>query len=129
MSREAPLVCVVDDDASVRRGLARLLRAAGYRVQTFGSADEFLDAAHADACGCLILDVRLPGQSGLDLQERLAAQGSRLPIVFITGHGDAAMHLRALDAGAVDFLQKPFPERRLLAAVEEALARPRDLKG
>jgi FixJ family two-component response regulator len=128
MSARAPLVYVVDDDPSVRRGVGRLLRLAGYQVRTFGSADEFLEGGEFDAAGCLILDVRLPGASGLELQETLAARGSSLPVVFITGHGDEAMHLRALKAGAVDFLQKPFSERTLLAAVGEALARPRGVR-
>jgi len=120
------VVLVVDDDPSVRRGLDRLLRAAGYRVEAFASGQELLDGADLEAAGCLILDVRLPGLNGLDLQETLAKGGSTVPIIFITGHGDAAMNLRALKAGAVDFLQKPFDERALLEAVRGALTRPRD---
>jgi len=120
------VVLVVDDDPSVRRGLDRLLRAAGYRVEAFASGQELLDGADLEAAGCLILDVRLPGLNGLDLQETLVEGGNTVPIIFITGHGDAAMNLRALKAGAVDFLQKPFDERALLEAVRGALTRPRD---
>ena len=126
MSDRERVVLVVDDDPSVRRGLDRLLRAAGYRVEAFASGQELLDGADLEAAGCLILDVRLPGLNGLDLQETLAKGGSTVPIIFITGHGDAAMNLRALKAGAVDFLQKPFDERALLEAVRGALTRPRD---
>ena len=125
MSDLERLIVVVDDDPSVRRGLDRLLRAAGYRVEAFGSAQELLDGAVLGAAGCLILDVRLPGLNGLDLQETLAAGGNTVPIIFITGHGDAAMNLRALKAGAIGFLQKPFAESALLEAVRDAFTRPR----
>jgi FixJ family two-component response regulator len=119
-------VCVVDDDAAVRRALERVLRAGGLRAETFASASEFLQHAQRVgplALGCLVLDVQLPGLSGLDLQPALAAAGLDLPIVFITGHGDIPMSVRAMKAGAVDFLPKPVTAEALLGAVEQALAR------
>ena len=125
MSDLERVVLVVDDDPSVRRGLDRLLRSAGYTVEAFASATELLDSGELGAAGCLILDVRLPGLNGLDLQETLAAGGNTVPIVFITGHGDAAMSLRAVKAGAIGFLQKPFDESALLEAVRDAFTRPR----
>jgi len=120
-----PLVIVVDDDASVRRSLDRLLRSAGYTVETFTSARAFLDRGDYEAADCLVLDVRMPGQSGLDLQSFLGKAGYDVPILFITGHGDVPMAVRAIKAGAVDFLAKPFDDDEFLAAVQEATARPR----
>jgi FixJ family two-component response regulator len=116
-------VYVVDDDASVRRALGRLLRAAGHRAETFASAIEFLQRAPREERGCLVLDVQLPGLSGLDLQKSLADVGLDLPIVFITGHGDIPMSVRAMKDGAVDFLPKPVAAEALLRAVEQALER------
>ena len=116
-------VFVVDDDPSVRRGLERLLRSAGYRAETFASAREFLQRADPETGGCLVLDVRMPGQSGLELRDVLAAGGFSLPIIFITGHGDIPMAVRAMKDGAVDFLPKPFDDEALLEAVRQALAR------
>jgi len=116
-------ILVVDDDLSVRRALERLLRSAGYRVVTFGSAHELLehtDTGHAD---CLVLDVRMPGQSGLDVQQTLADAGRRIPIVFISGDGDAPMAVEARNRGAAEFLAKPVDADMLLAAVAEAIAR------
>ena len=121
MSRLEPTVYVVDDDASVRRGLQRLLRAAGYRTEVFASAREFLECGTRNGYGCLVLDVRLLGPSGFDLQATLAANGEGLPIIFITGHGDAEMAARAMKSGAVDFLSKPFDDRDLLDAIGRAL--------
>jgi FixJ family two-component response regulator len=118
-----PTVFVVDDDPSVRRGLERLLRSAGYRAETFASAREFLQRGGLEAGGCLVLDVRMPGQSGLELHDVLRAGGHALPIIFITGHGDIPMAVRAMKAGAVDFLPKPFDDEALLEAVRQALAR------
>jgi FixJ family two-component response regulator len=115
-------VFVVDDEPSVRRSLARLLRAAGYRVEIFASAAEFLRAAPVEAVGCLVLDVQMPDLNGLELQQALGAADRRLPIVFITGHGDIPMSVRAMKAGAMDFLSKPFDAKDLLAAIERALA-------
>jgi FixJ family two-component response regulator len=120
---DGAIVCVVDDDMSVRRGLERLLRSAGYRVLTFGSAREFLDRRDTASLSCLVLDIRMPGQSGLDLQETLVATGQEVPVVFITGNGDIPMAVRAMKAGAVDFLAKPFDDRELLDAVREAVTR------
>ena len=123
MSRHEPTVFVVDDDASVRRGLQRLLRSAGYRTEIFASALEFLERTERDGYGCVVLDVRLPGPSGFDLQAALTASGHSLPIIFITGHGDAEMAARAMKSGAVDFLAKPFDDGDLLAAIARALTR------
>lgn len=119
----AATVFVVDDDASVRRSLGRTLRTAGCQVAAFASADEFLASADLRGPGCLVLDVRLPGLNGLELQERLNAEGLGLPIVFITGHGDVPTTVRAMKGGAIDFLPKPFGATALLTAVREALAR------
>jgi DNA-binding NtrC family response regulator len=117
----AAMVCVVDDDVSVRRGLERLLRSAGYRVTTFGSAREFLDRLDIANPRCLVLDIRMPGQNGLDLQEALVAAGHEVPVVFITGNGDIPMAVRAMKAGAVDFLAKPLDDKELLEGVREAI--------
>jgi FixJ family two-component response regulator len=114
-------VIVVDDDASVRRGLERLLRAAGYRVETFGSVDEFLARASLEPPCCLVLDVRMPGRGGLELYRTLTERGDFVPAIFITGHGDIPTVVRAMKAGAVDFLTKPFDDQELLDAVDQAL--------
>ena len=116
-------IYIVDDDLSLRTALSRLLRAAGYGVQTYASAGEFLLAALVDAPACLLLDVAMPGPSGLDLQAALARSAQSLPIVFLTGNGDIPMSVRAMRAGAVDFLTKPVRRDDLLHAVETALAR------
>jgi FixJ family two-component response regulator len=116
-------VFVVDDDPSVRRGLERLLRSAGSRAETFASAREFLQRGDPKLAGCLVLDVRMPGQGGLELHEVLVNGGHRLPVIFITGHGDLPTAARAMTAGAVDFLPKPFDDEALLEAVRHALAR------
>ena len=118
-----PVVFIVDDDASVRKSLERLVRSVGLRGETFASAPEFLQGAAADSPSCLVLDVRMPGVSGLALQATLAASGHRIPIIFITGHGDITMSVRAMKAGAVDFLPKPFNDQDLLEAIQEAIAR------
>ena len=118
-----PIVHVVDDDAGMRKALSVLLRAAGYEVRTYGSADEFLCARPGDAPGCALLDVRMPGPSGLDLQQALVQLPAPLPVVFLTGHGDIPMSVRAVKAGAVDFLTKPVDREKLLAAVRIALGR------
>jgi FixJ family two-component response regulator len=117
-------VFLVDDDASVRRALARLIKSAGHSVQTFASAQEFLGTkAGSQDAGCLVLDVRMPGLTGIDLQRELQAMNRNLPIVFITGHGDIPMSVKAMKAGAVDFLQKPVKDKDLLKAIEQSLAR------
>ena len=126
MTQVKPLVFVIDDDASVRGSLENLLRSVGLRVAVFASAQEFLASPHASALGCLILDVRLPGVSGLELQEQLRRTRPDLPVVFITGHGDIPMSVRAMKAGAVEFLTKPFGDEDLIDAVEQALRRVRE---
>ena len=117
------LVSVVDDDESVRESIESLIRSVGFTVQTFPSAKEFLQNGPIEKTACLILDVRMPGMSGLELQRDLVAAGRQIPIVFITGHGDEEARVRALKDGAVDFLSKPFSEEALLKAVNTALTR------
>src|SRR5437867_8891982 len=116
-------VFVVDDDASVREALNGLLRSAGFAVETFASAQAFLARPPSDLPGCLVLDVGLPDLSGLDLQQRMAEMNREIPIVFITGHGDVPTSVRAMKAGAVEFLTKPFGERDLLDAIRQAIDR------
>jgi RNA polymerase sigma factor (sigma-70 family) len=117
------VVFIVDDDASIRKSLERLVRSVGLRGETFASAPEFLQRVASDDPSCLVLDVRMPGVSGLALQETLAAAGHHIPIIFITGHGDITMGVRAMKAGAVDFLPKPFNDQDLLEAIQEAIDR------
>ena len=116
-----PSICVVDDDASVRRALRRLIRSFGFCIATFASGDEFLDTVAAYIPACLILDVRMPGLNGLDLQDHLSASGYQIPIIFITAHEDPQASERAMRAGAVDFLYKPFSDQALLEAINTAL--------
>ena len=119
-------IAVVDDDLSVREGLESLIRsAAGCRVETFASAQEFLARPNTEAPNCLILDLQLPGLSGLDLQKRMAEVGPEIPIVFLTGHGNIPASVRAMKAGAVEFLTKPFDDEELLHAIQEAIERDR----
>jgi len=125
MTKQDAIVFVVDDDLSLRETLRCLIESAGYCVQTFGSAEEFLDANASDAPTCLVLDVRLPGANGLDLQHELGKRGSQLPIIFITGFGDIEMSVQAMKAGAVEFLAKPFRSEDLLDAVRRAVERDR----
>jgi FixJ family two-component response regulator len=125
MSASSPVIFVVDDDRSVRESLRRLLTSRGLAVQVFPSAPAFLAAARPDGPACLVLDVRLPGLSGLDLQRDLARSDAALPIVFLTGHGDIPMSVRAMKAGAVEFLTKPFREQDLLDAIGQAIERDR----
>jgi FixJ family two-component response regulator len=125
---EAPIVFVVDDDQNVRDSLGRLLTSVGLAVEVFSSAQGFLTARRPDAPGCLVLDVRLPGLSGLDLQRELAAANASLPIIFLTGHGDIPMSVRAMKAGAVEFLTKPFREQDLLDAIRHAIDRDRNVR-
>jgi FixJ family two-component response regulator len=119
------MVFVVDDDASVRDSLKNLIRSVGLGAELFASAQEFLRSKRPDVPGCLVLDVRLPGLSGLDLQRRMAEAGLQIPIIFITGHGDIPMTVRAMKAGAVEFLTKPFRDQDLLDAIQQALERDR----
>jgi FixJ family two-component response regulator len=125
MSAQEPIVFVVDDDESVRNSLRRLLMSVGLAVEVFPSAQAFLDSVRPDAPGCLVLDVQLPGLSGLDLQTELADTDTPLPIVFLTGHGDIPMSVKAMKAGAVEFLTKPFRERDLVDAIRSAIDRDR----
>lgn len=125
MNSAASTVFLVDDDGSVRRGLSRLLKATGHQVEAFVSAEAFLAAVRPDRPGCLILDVRLPGVDGMDLQRRLRQAGYSLPIVFLTGHGTVPMSVQAMKDGAIDFLTKPVNDNELLAAVDQALERDR----
>src|SRR5436190_24167641 len=117
-----PIIHVVDDDASFRTAVTRLLRAAKYEVRGYASAAEFLNADPCAEPGCIILDLRMPGLSGLDLQESLARMEERLPIIFLTGHGDIPASVRAVKAGALDFLTKPVRREKLLPAIQNALA-------
>ena len=128
MKQPDSIVYVVDDDSSVREAIKSLIRSVGLRVETFGTAQEFLHSARPDAPGCVVLDVRLPGLSGLDLQRELAAHGIYLPVIFITGHGDIPMSVRAMKAGALEFLTKPFRDQDLLDAIQQALERDRSAR-
>ncbi len=125
MSAEGPIVFVVDDDRSVRDSLHRLITSVGLRVEVFPSAQAFLSAPRPDVPGCLVLDVRLPGLSGLDLQRELAQSHAALPIIFLTGHGDIPMSVQAMKAGAAEFLTKPFRGQDLLDAIGHAIERDR----
>ena len=125
MNETPPIVYVVDDEPAVSISLKRLLRSVGLEARTYASAQEFLGSERPDAPGCLVLDVRLPGLSGLDLQQELNAAKIDLPVIFITGHGDIPMSVRAMKAGAVEFLTKPFREQELLEAIERAIKKNR----
>jgi FixJ family two-component response regulator len=125
MNPADPIVFVIDDDASVRDAVKRLIASVGLRVETFGSTREFLAAKRPDAPACLVLDVRLPDVSGLEFQRDLAVLDFQIPIIFITGHADIPMTVRAMKAGAVEFLTKPFRGQELLDAVQEAIAKDR----
>ena len=129
MREDRAAVFVIDDDSSMRRSLDSLLRSVGLDVHLYASAQEFMRAARPDAPGCLVLDVRLPGMSGLTFQQELAKAGIALPVIFITGHGDVPMTVRAMKAGAADFLTKPFDEQALLDAVDAAIERDRARRG
>lgn len=128
MNEADATVYVVDDDVSVREALKNLLRSIGLKVETFSTANEFLTKKDLFGPGCLILDVRLPGLSGLELQRKLAEASSSTPIVFITGHGDIPMSVRAIKSGAVEFLTKPFRDQDLLDAVSQAIERDRNAR-
>jgi FixJ family two-component response regulator len=125
MTEQPPIVYVLDDDASIRDALKSLIRAVGLRVELFASPLEFLQGRRPDAPGCLVLDVRLPGKNGLDFQRELVEAEIHVPIVFITGHGDIPMSVRAMKAGAVEFLTKPFRDQDLLDAIQVGLERDR----
>ena len=129
MADEHPVIFIIDDDPSMRATLADVMRSVGLAVQTFASAQDFLGTRLPDAPACLVLDVRLPGQSGLDLHRTLAESGIELPVVFISGNGDVQISVRAMKAGAVDFLAKPFRDQDLLDAVHEGIERDRARRG
>jgi len=124
----SPVVFIVDDDESVRRALERLMRSAGFDVRVFASAEEFLDQGCHNTPGCLILDVRMPRMDGLELQEKLKAYGTHIPIVFITAHYDVSTREQAMNAGAVDFIQKPFNDEIILKAVGSGLRLSEDME-
>ena len=128
MSESGPIVFVVDDEPTVCASVKRLVRSVGIEVQTYSSAQEFLRGKRPDVPGCLVLDVRLPDLSGLDLQQELAKANITLPIIFVTGHGDIPMSVRAMKAGAVEFLTKPFREQDLLEAIQHGIQQHRTLR-
>ena len=125
MRDEQPIVFVIDDDASVRNGLDALLRSVSLKVLSFSSADEFLRTTRPDAPSCIVLDVRLPGPSGLDLQRELAKSGAHPPIIFISAHADVPMSVHAMKAGAIEFLTKPFRDQEFLDAIQSGIERDR----
>ena len=122
---DKPVTFVIDDDELVRESVSDLLRSVGLAVQAYGSAQEFLDSKRPDAPGCIVLDVRLPGASGLEFQRTLATSSIELPVIFITGHGDISMSVRAIKSGAIEFLTKPLREQELLDAVQAGIERDR----
>lgn len=122
MTEVKPRVFIVDDDQGVRESVRILMRSIGVESETFPSADDFLEGHDPDKPGCIVLDVRMPGMNGLELQERLTSQGSTLPIIFITAHGDVPMAVEAVKAGAMDFVQKPFRDQELIDKIQEAFA-------
>jgi RNA polymerase sigma factor (sigma-70 family) len=126
MSNEIPTVFVVDDDPSVRKALERLITTMGFRAQTFESAQSFLNLTPGRGPGCLILDIRMPAMSGLELQNELASRGWEIPIIFLTGHGTVPMTARAMKAGAFDFLEKPIDDQKLLEAIHQALEKEKN---
>jgi len=123
-----PTVFIIDDDASVCKSLSRLLRSLGFEAETFASAELFLERKHYDGVGCIVLDVQMPGLSGMDLQKELNKADYHMPIIFITGHGDIPMSVQAMKKGAVNFLTKPFDDEQLLHAVREAVEQDRGAK-
>lgn len=125
MKELKPVVFIVDDDSSVRRSLERLVRSVGLTAKSYASAREFLQSGHGEETGCLVLDMRMPEVSGLELQEKMTKAGILLPIIFISGHSTVPMSVRAMKAGALDFLQKPFDEQDLLEAIYRAIERSR----
>ena len=125
LPRSDAVIAIVDDDLSAREGLSSLIRSTGLQVETFASAPEFLARPTAETPSCLVLDLQLPGLSGLDLQKQMAESGLEIPIVFLTGHGDIPASVKAMKAGAVEFLTKPFDEQELLRAIQEAIERDR----
>lgn len=128
MTLQEPIVYIVDDDCAIRTALRRSLTQQGYQVKSFHNAEAFLENSPPDRHGCLVLDVRMPGMSGLELQERLSELQILLPIIFITGHGDIPMSVRAIKQGAVDFLEKPYPVDELTALIDQAIEKSAELQ-
>jgi FixJ family two-component response regulator len=128
MTEDPPVVFIIDDDASVRQSIQDLLSSVDLQSEAFATPQEFLESKRADRSSCLVLDVRLPGMSGLDFQRRLAEAGISIPIIFITGHGDVPMSVQAMKSGAVEFLMKPFRTQELLDAIQQALDRDKKLR-
>src|ERR1700761_5318343 len=128
MNEDSPFVCVIDDESSILGSLSNLLRSAGLKVEAFASAQEFLTKWPREAPSCLVLDVHLPGISGLDLQQQLADGDSQIPIIFMTGYGDIPTTVRAMKAGAIEFLTKPFRDEDLLSAVDQAIERGQQIE-
>ena len=128
MSPSNATIFVVDDDTSVRTALKRLIRSLGFTVETFDSAQAFLKHEPHDGPACLVLDIRMPGTSGIELQEQLAEAGVQIPIIFITGHGNIPMSVKAMKAGAVDFIEKPFEDQKLIDAIHTAIARSKQFR-
>jgi len=128
MTEKEPLVFIIDDDASVRRSLERLFKSVGLKVEIFASAREFLKRERPDGPSCIVLDVRMPGLSGFDLQDTLAEANFRVPIIFLTGHGNIPLSVRAMKAGAMDFIEKPFEDQVLLEAVQRGLEKDRQFR-
>jgi FixJ family two-component response regulator len=128
MLEDDPIVFIVDDDDSVRKALARLIKSVDLNVETFASADDFLKRQPHNGPACLVLDIRMPGLSGLDLQDELVAAGRTLPIIFISAHGSIPLSVRAMRAGAVDFIEKPFEDQTLLDAINQSLKKDRQAK-
>jgi FixJ family two-component response regulator len=128
MTEGNSLITVIDDDASFRHSAARLIRTTGHRVQTFANAVEFLKCKNPETTSCIVLDICMPGLSGLELQEKLANEGIEIPLIFVTGHGDIPMSVRAIKAGAIEFLTKPIRDRALLDSIEQAVERDRAVR-
>ncbi len=127
-TRSGPVVFIIDDDADVRSSIQGLLRSAGIRSQSFETAEAFLEIKESDGPSCLVLDVSLPGVSGLELQQKLVDAGIRIPVIFLTGHGDIPMTVKALKSGAMEFLTKPFADRDLLNAIQQAFERDQTVR-
>ena len=128
MSPSNAIIYVVDDDSSVRTAVKRLIRSLGFTVETFDSAQAFLNHEPHDGPACLVLDIRMPGTSGIQLQEQLAKVGVQIPIIFITGHGNIPMSVKAMKAGALDFIEKPFEDQKLIDAIQAAIARSKQFR-
>ena len=122
MNQKDATIFIVDDDESVRRAVKRLIKVAGFKAKTFGSAREFIDSGHYQSAGILVLDVRMPGMNGLELQKYLTDSASDMPIIFITAHEDIQARRKALEAGAIDFIKKPFEDQTLLDGIQRALS-------